>query len=198
LWPPASKFSFAGIRGNGAENSFSDITYSFPVDPAELGCGLKGKRDYVMRALLVGCALRHNELAELEIETIQQREGRWVLTDLEGNDRRICDNPTRILAGGENGEYRVTATGESSDGKPIHTSYVLREDGKDYPVANAPFDSIAVTRIDANTSIVIAKRHGKVIGKTRVVVAGNTMTETTEGVDLTGKAFHAIEVLEKQ
>lgn len=98
----------------------------------------------------------------------------------------------------ENGEYRVTATGESSDGKPIHTSYVLREDGKDYPVANAPFDSIAVTRIDANTSIVIAKRHGKVIGKTSVVVAGNTMTETTEGVDLTGKAFHAVEVLEKQ
>jgi integrase len=29
-------------------------------------------------ALLVGCALRRNELAELEVETIQQREGRWV------------------------------------------------------------------------------------------------------------------------
>ena len=33
---------------------------------------------------------------QLEIETIQQREGRWVLTDLEGKGRRICDNPTRI------------------------------------------------------------------------------------------------------
>jgi hypothetical protein len=29
------------------------------------------KRDYVMLALLVGCALCRNELAELEIETIQ-------------------------------------------------------------------------------------------------------------------------------
>jgi integrase len=50
---------------------------------------LKGKRDYVMLALLVGCALRRNELAELDVETIQQREGRWVLADLEGKGRRV-------------------------------------------------------------------------------------------------------------
>jgi integrase len=50
---------------------------------------LKGKRDYVILALLVGCALRRNELAELALETIQQREGRWVLADLEGKGRRI-------------------------------------------------------------------------------------------------------------
>ena len=50
---------------------------------------LKGKRDYVILALLVGCALRRAELADLEVETIQQREGRWVLADLEGKGRRI-------------------------------------------------------------------------------------------------------------
>jgi integrase len=50
---------------------------------------LKGKRDYVILALLVGCALRRNELAGLDVETIQQREGRWVLADLEGKGRRI-------------------------------------------------------------------------------------------------------------
>src|ERR1700721_130458 len=50
---------------------------------------LKGKRDYVILALLVGCALRRNELAELDVETIHQREGRWVLAALEGEGRRI-------------------------------------------------------------------------------------------------------------
>jgi len=50
---------------------------------------LKGKRDYAILALLVGCALRRNELAELDVATIQQREGRWVLADLEGKGRRI-------------------------------------------------------------------------------------------------------------
>ena len=50
---------------------------------------LKGKRDYVILALLVGCALRRTELAELELSTIQLRENRWVLADLEGKGRRI-------------------------------------------------------------------------------------------------------------
>ncbi len=50
---------------------------------------LKGKRDYVILALLIGCALRRNELALLDVETIQQREGRWVLADLEGKGRRV-------------------------------------------------------------------------------------------------------------
>ena len=50
---------------------------------------LKGKRDYVILALLVGCALRRLELATLDVETIQLRESRWVLADLEGKGRRI-------------------------------------------------------------------------------------------------------------
>ncbi len=50
---------------------------------------LKGKRDYVILAILVGCALRRQELAVLDVDTIQLREGRWVLADLEGKGRRI-------------------------------------------------------------------------------------------------------------
>jgi integrase len=43
----------------------------------------------VILALLVGCALRRQELASLVVETIQLREGRWVLADLEGKGRRV-------------------------------------------------------------------------------------------------------------
>jgi integrase len=50
---------------------------------------LKGKRDYVIIALLVGCALRRRELATLHIEDIQLREGRWVIIDLRGKGGRI-------------------------------------------------------------------------------------------------------------
>src|SRR5580704_6044806 len=50
---------------------------------------LKGKRDYVIIALLVGCALRRRELATLNIEDIQLREGRWVVIDLLGKGGRI-------------------------------------------------------------------------------------------------------------
>ncbi len=50
---------------------------------------LKGKRDYCILALLVGCALRRRELANLEIEEIQLREGRWVIADLNGKGGRV-------------------------------------------------------------------------------------------------------------
>ncbi len=50
---------------------------------------LKGQRDYVIIALLVGCALRRKELASLRFEDIQLREGRWVIIDLRGKGGRI-------------------------------------------------------------------------------------------------------------
>ena len=50
---------------------------------------LKGKRDYVILSILVGCALRREELASLDVGTIQLRENRWVLADLEGKGRRV-------------------------------------------------------------------------------------------------------------
>jgi integrase len=37
----------------------------------------------------VGCALRRQELASLEIDGIQLREGRWVLPDLRGKGGRV-------------------------------------------------------------------------------------------------------------
>ncbi len=50
---------------------------------------LKGQRDYCTLSLLLGCALRRAELATLNLEDIQQREGRWVIADLRGNGGRV-------------------------------------------------------------------------------------------------------------
>jgi len=50
---------------------------------------VRGKRDFAILSLLLGCALRRRELARLDVETIQLREGRWVLADLEGKGRRV-------------------------------------------------------------------------------------------------------------
>ena len=50
---------------------------------------VKGKRDYMILALLVGCALRRRELASLDVEGMQMREDRWVIIDLCGKGGRI-------------------------------------------------------------------------------------------------------------
>lgn len=50
---------------------------------------LKGKRDYVILAVLVHCALRRSELASLDISKVQLREDRWVIADLVGKRGRV-------------------------------------------------------------------------------------------------------------
>jgi len=50
---------------------------------------IKGKRDFVILALLLGCALRRQELASLDVDAIQMREGRWVLPDLRAKGGRV-------------------------------------------------------------------------------------------------------------
>jgi site-specific recombinase XerD len=41
-------------------------------------------RDHAMIAMLIGCGLRRAELLALHLESIQQREEHWVITDLVG------------------------------------------------------------------------------------------------------------------
>ena len=52
-----------------------------------------GKRDRALLCLLVGCGLRREELAALELASIAQRDGRWVLVDLVGKGKRVRTVP---------------------------------------------------------------------------------------------------------
>jgi len=54
---------------------------------------LKGVRDRAVLALLLGAGLRRSELASLDFDRIQQREGRWLLVDLNGKQGRIRSVP---------------------------------------------------------------------------------------------------------
>ena len=50
---------------------------------------LSGLRDRALLALLVGCALRRDEVARLMVADVQQRDGRWVIVDMTGKHGRI-------------------------------------------------------------------------------------------------------------
>jgi integrase len=58
-------------------------------DPATL----KGKRDRALLALMIGCGLRRNEVARLVLDSVQQRESRWVIVDLVGKHGRVRTVP---------------------------------------------------------------------------------------------------------
>ncbi len=57
------------------------------------GQTLTGKRNRATLAILLGCGLRHRELAELTFESLQRREERWAIVDLVGKGRHIRTVP---------------------------------------------------------------------------------------------------------
>jgi site-specific recombinase XerD len=59
---------------------------------------LKGKRDRAMLALMIGCGLRRNEVARLTLESIQEREARWVIVDMIGKHGRVRSVPMPAFA----------------------------------------------------------------------------------------------------
>jgi integrase/recombinase XerD len=59
---------------------------------------LKGKRDRSALAILIGTGLRRKEVARLTVEHIQQRNKRWVITDMAGKGGRIRSVPIPLFA----------------------------------------------------------------------------------------------------
>lgn len=54
---------------------------------------LKGLRDRALLAALLGCGLRRKEAIGLDLDRIQQRDGRWAIPDLVGKGGRIRTVP---------------------------------------------------------------------------------------------------------
>src|SRR5688572_21120988 len=54
---------------------------------------LRGKRNYAMLAMLIGCGLRRGELLALRVDSIQLREEHWVVADLLGKAGHIRTVP---------------------------------------------------------------------------------------------------------
>ena len=61
---------------------------------------LRGKRDRVILALLLGCGLRRQEAVAVEFQQIGLRDGRWVIIDLVGKHGRIRSVPMPLWAKG--------------------------------------------------------------------------------------------------
>lgn len=54
---------------------------------------LRGKRNYAILAMLIGCGLRRGELLALRVDAIQLREEHWVVADLLGKAGHIRTIP---------------------------------------------------------------------------------------------------------
>jgi hypothetical protein len=114
-------------------------------------------------------------------------------------------NPTKsqtdVREATPDGGIKVTRTEQMADGTSSNYSFSYKFDGKEYPVSGAPFDTISVKRINANTwSWIVKKTGGKyhVTGQNVLFKDGKTMTQTAKGIDAEGKPVTATAVFERQ
>ena len=105
---------------------------------------------------------------------------------------------TRNASGGG---VNVTVTGEQSGGAAINASYTAKYDGSESPVTGAPYDTISIKQVNANTfTFKQWKKDGKysVTGRSVISNDGKTMTNTMRGTGTDGKAYSATMVWDKQ
>ena len=96
---------------------------------------------------------------------------------------------------------KVIVDGVDGDGKPLHSEWTGKYDGKDYPVTgDATSDMRSYKKINNHTVAFTGKKGSKVVISGRVVVAadGKSRTVTQTGTDSKGKKFSSTAVYDKQ
>ena len=107
---------------------------------------------------------------------------------------------TKIEAAGTGAKLIVDQT--TADGAARHWEFTANYDGKDVPIVgnNPDADTVARTRVNANTVETISKKAGKVVATQQSAVSadGKTRTVTTKGVNAAGKPVNNVAVYERQ
>ena len=97
---------------------------------------------------------------------------------------------------------KATVDSVAADGTVAHWGFTANYDGKDNPITgNSPYgDSVASTRIDANTTQNIYKKGGTVTVTQKHVVSsdGKTDTITNTSKNAEGKTVSGVRVYDKQ
>jgi len=96
---------------------------------------------------------------------------------------------------------KVTVDQVGADGTKQHWEFTANYDGKDVPITGNPnADTVARTRIDANTVQTVSKKGGKIVATQISTVSsdGKTRTVTTKGTNAEGKPINNVAVYEKQ
>ena len=106
---------------------------------------------------------------------------------------------TNVVAGEG---IKSTTDSVRADGTAVHSEYTVVYDGKDNPLTgNSPNgDTVAGTRVDANTVTFIYKKNGKVTVTSTNVASPDrkTYTITSKGTNTLGQTINSVAVYDKQ
>ena len=127
--------------------------------------------------------------------------GTWKLNEAKSKIGAGAPKSTTVVYEAVGDNVKVTVDGTDGDGKPLHSEWTGKFDGKDYPVTgDANSDTRSYTKVNDHTLAFTNKKGDKVTISGRGVVSadGKTRTVTINGTDSKGKKFTGTAVYDKQ
>lgn len=127
--------------------------------------------------------------------------GTWNLNEAKSKFGPGAPENTTVVYEAAGDNVKVTTDGTDSDGRPTHTEWTGKFDGKDYLVIGDPTsDTRSYKKIDDRTLALTNKKGGKVTTSGRIVVSadGKSRTVTTARTDSESKTISSTAVYDKQ
>ncbi len=126
--------------------------------------------------------------------------GTWKLNEAKSKMPAGMGKNTTVVYAEQKDKIKVTVDGVDKDGKPTHSVWVGKWDGKAYPTkGNLSWNSAAYKVVNDRTNDITTMKDGKIAWTGRITVAadGKSRTVTINGTDADGKKFKGKAVYDK-
>ena len=126
--------------------------------------------------------------------------GTWKLNEAKSKLVPGMGKNSTVVYSEQKDKVKITVDGVDKDGKPTHSVWVGKFDGKAYPVkGNLPYNSVAYKVVNDRTNDITAMKDGKIGWSGRITVSadGKSRTVTINGTDANGKKFKGTAVYDK-
>jgi hypothetical protein len=109
--------------------------------------------------------------------------GTWKLNEAKSKLVSGMGKNTMVVYTEENDNIKVSVDGVDKEGKPTHSVWVGKFDGKAYPVeGNLPYDSVAYKVVNDRTNDITTTKDGKTVWSGKITVsADKSRTVTING-----------------
>jgi hypothetical protein len=127
--------------------------------------------------------------------------GTWKLNEAKSKFAPGAPKNATVIYAAAGDSIKVTVDGTDAGGKPAHSEWTGKFDGKDYPVTgDATSDMRSYKQVDDRTLELTNKKSGKVTFTGKIVVSadGKTRTVTISGTNAKGEKVESIGMYDKQ
>jgi hypothetical protein len=127
--------------------------------------------------------------------------GTWKLNEAKSKFAPGASKSVTVVYTAAGDSLKCTIDGVDGDGKPTHTEWTGKTDGKDYPVTgDSNVDSRSLKMVNEHTYKVATKKGDKVIASGELVIAadGKSRTVKLHGTSADGKKISSTAVYDKQ